>query len=135
MIVVCQRISNAGTAPVSVVAGGYAIGDGDDPDPDVKDFFARYQKEYGQRSDASYSLRGYSEIQAWAKAAETAKSFDADKIAAALDAFKDEKLVVGPTTYSPELHIQVSRPMTLVQSQDGKFSFVTKISAKDFHLD
>jgi hypothetical protein len=25
--------------------------------------------------------------------------------------------------------------MTLVQSQDGKFSFVTKISAKDFHLD
>jgi branched-chain amino acid transport system substrate-binding protein len=108
---------------------------GDDPDPDVKDFFARYQKEYGQRSDASYSLRGYSEIQAWAKAAETAKSFDADKIAAALDAFKDEKLVVGPTTYSPELHIQVSRPMTLVQSQGGKFSFVTKISAKDFHLD
>ena len=40
----------------------------------------------------------------------------------------------GPTTYTPELHIQVSRPMTLVQSQDGKFSFVTKISAKDFHL-
>jgi branched-chain amino acid transport system substrate-binding protein len=108
---------------------------GDDSDPDVNEFFARYQKEYGQRSDASYSLRGYSEIQAWAKAAEEAKSFDADKIAAVLNTFNKEKLVVGPTTYTPELHIQVNRPMTLVQSQDGKFSFVTKISAKDFHLD
>lgn len=108
---------------------------GDDPDTDVKDFFARYQKEYGQRSDASYSLRGYAEIQAWAKAAEKAKSFDADKIAAVLNSFDNEKLVTGPTTYTPDLHIQVSRPMTLVQSQNGKFSFVTKISAKDFHLD
>ncbi len=102
---------------------------GDDPDPAVKDFFARYQEEYKKRSDASYSLRGYSMIQAWADAAEKAHSFDADKVAAALNAFKDEKLVVGPTTYTPQLHIQVSRPMTLVQSQDSKFSFVTKISA------
>lgn len=108
---------------------------GDDPDPEVKDFFDRYEKEYGQRSDASYSLRGYSMIQAWAKAAEKAGSFDADKVAAALDAFKEEPLVVGPTTFTPDLHIQVARPMTIVQSQDGKFSFVDKISAKTVHLD
>lgn len=108
---------------------------GDDTDPDVADFFKRYEAEYGQRSDASYSLRGYSMIQAWAKAAEKAGSFDADKVAAALDSFKDEKLVVGPTTFTPELHIQTTRPMTIVQSQDGKFSFVTKVGAKTVHLD
>ena len=108
---------------------------GDDSDPDVKDFFTRYEKEYGQRSDASYSLRGYSMIQAWAKAAEKAGSFDADKVAAALDTFKEEPLVVGPTTFTPDLHIQATRPMTIVQSQDGKFSFVDKISAKTVHLD
>lgn len=108
---------------------------GDDSDPAVKDFFTRYEKEYGQRSDASYSLRGYSMIQAWAKAAEKAGSFDADKVAAALDTFKEEPLVVGPTTFTPDLHIQTTRPMTIVQSQDGKFSFVGKISAKTVHLD
>jgi branched-chain amino acid transport system substrate-binding protein len=108
---------------------------GDDSDKDVSDFFKRYEKEYGQRSDASYSLRGYSMIQAWAKAAEAAKSFDADKVSAVLDTFKDEKLVVGPTTFTPALHIQTMRPMTIVQSQDGKFSFVDKIAAKTVHLD
>jgi branched-chain amino acid transport system substrate-binding protein len=108
---------------------------GDDTDPVIADFFKRYEAEYGQRSDASYSLRGYSMIQAWAVAAEKAGSFDADKVAAALDTFKDEKLVVGPTTFTPELHIQTTRPMTIVQSQDGKFSFVTKISAKNVRLD
>ena len=108
---------------------------GDDADPVVKDFFARYEKEYGQRSDASYSLRGYSMIQAWAKAAEKAGSFDADKVAAALDTFKEEPLVAGPTTFTPELHIQTTRPMTIVQAQDGKFSFVTKAAPKTVHLD
>lgn len=108
---------------------------GDDPDADVQDFFARYKKEYGQRSDASYSLRGYAEIQAWAKAATLAKSFDAEKVSAMLNTFKDEKLVTGLTTYTPDLHIQVSRPMTIVQSENGKFSFVSKISAQNFHLD
>jgi branched-chain amino acid transport system substrate-binding protein len=108
---------------------------GDDPDTEKADFFKRYEKEYGQRSDASYSLRGYSMVQAWAKAAEKAGSFDADKVAPVLDSFKDEALVVGPTTFSPELHIQTTRPMTIVQSQNGKFSFVTRISAKTVHLD
>ncbi len=108
---------------------------GDDSNPEIKDFFERYQKEYGKRSDASYSLRGYSAIQAFAKAAEQAKSFDADKVAGALNTFKNEDLVIGPTTYTPELHIQTTRPMTIVQSQDGKFSFVTKISPEHVHLD
>ena len=107
---------------------------GDDTDASVKDFFDRYQKEYGQRSDASYSLRGYSAVQAFAKAAEKAGSFDADKVAAVLDTFKDEPLVIGPTTFTSDLHIQTTRPMTIVESQNGKFNFVTKISPKAVHL-
>jgi branched-chain amino acid transport system substrate-binding protein len=108
---------------------------GDDPDGKVNDFFKRYEKEYGQRSDASYSLRGYSLIQAWAKAATKAGSFDADKVAAVLDTFKDEDLVIGPTTYSPTLHIQTTRPMTIIQAKDGKFSAVGKFAAETVHLD
>ena len=126
----------AGTVPE--LSNFYAVNFGsvygDDPDASVKDFFDRYQKEYGQRSDVSYSLRGYSAVQAFAKAAEKAGSFDADKVAAVLDTFKDEPLVIGPTTYTSDLHIQTTRPMTIVESQNGKFNFVTKISPKAVHL-
>lgn len=108
---------------------------GDDPDPKVVELLKRYEAEYGQRSDASYSLRGYSLIQAWARAAEKAGSFDADKVAAVLDTFKDEDLAIGPTTFTPELHIATTRPMTIVQAKDGKFTAVGKFAAETVHLD
>ena len=108
---------------------------GDDPDASVNDFFKRYEAEYGKKSDASYSIRGYSLFQAWAKAAEKAGSFDADKVAAVLDTFTNEPLAIGPTTYTPQLHIATTRPMTIVQSQNGKFSAVGKFSAETVHLD
>jgi branched-chain amino acid transport system substrate-binding protein len=108
---------------------------GDDPDPKVVDLLKRYEAEYGQRSDASYSLRGYSLIQAWARAAEKAGSFDADKVAAVLDTFKDEDLAIGPTTFTPELHIATTRPMTIVQAKDGTFTAVGKFAAETVHLD
>jgi branched-chain amino acid transport system substrate-binding protein len=109
---------------------------GDDPDPAVNDFFKRYEAEYKQRPDVSYSIRGYSLFQAWARAVEKAGSFDADKVAAVLDGFNAEPLIIGPTTYTPQLHIQTTRPMTIVQSQNGKFSALgKKISAQTVHLD
>lgn len=108
---------------------------GDDPDPAVNDFFKRYQDEYKQRSDASYSLRGYSLIQAWAKAAEKAGSFDADKVSAVLDTFSKEALAIGPTTYSAQVHIETTRPMTIIESKDGKFGAVGKFAAETVHLD
>lgn len=108
---------------------------GDDPDADVNAFFERYEAEYGQKSDASYSLRGYSLFQAWARAAEKAGSVEADAVAAVLDTFTDEPLAIGPTTFTPELHIATTRPMTIVQAQDGVFGAVGKFAAKTVHLD
>lgn len=108
---------------------------GDDSDPGIADFFARYQAEYGQRADVSYALRGYSMVQAWARAAEKAGSVEAAEVAKVLDTFADEPLAVGPTTFTPDLHIATTRPMTIVQSKDGAFSFVTKVTTRDFSLD
>lgn len=108
---------------------------GDDTDPAIADFFQRYQAEFGKRADVSYALRGYSAVQAWAIAAERAKSVEPAAVAAVLDTFKDEPLAIGPTTFTPELHISTTRPITLVQAQDGKFSFVAKASAREFSLD
>ncbi len=52
-----------------------------------------------------------------------------------LDTFKDEALLIGPTSYSSELHIQTTRPMTIVESKNGKFSSVGKFAAKSVKLD
>lgn len=107
---------------------------GDDSDPKVVDFFKRYELEYGKPADVSYALRGYSVIEAWARAAERANSFEPAAIAKVLDTFTEEPLLVGPTTYTPEIHIPVKRPMAIIQSQNGKFSFVTKVAPREVTL-
>ncbi|MBN9257104.1 MULTISPECIES: ABC transporter substrate-binding protein [unclassified Mesorhizobium] len=127
----------AGTVPnlSNFFVANYGSTYGDDPDASVNDFFKRYEAEYGQKSDTSYSIRGYSLFQAWAKAVDKAGSFDADKVSAALDSFTKEPLAIGPTTYTPQLHIQTTRPMTILQSQGGKFSAVGKFAPETVHLD
>ena len=87
---------------------------GDDPEAGVNDFFKRFEAKYGKKADVSYGLRGYSAVQAWAKAANKAGSLDGDKVAAVLDTFDKEPLVIGPTTYTKDLHIQTSRPMSII---------------------
>ena len=107
---------------------------GDDPDPAVNAFFDRFTKKWGQRADVSYALRGYSAVEAFARAATKAGSFDAQKVAAALDSFHDEKLVIGPTTYTDALHIQISRPMAILEAQHGKFHAVGRFSVQQAKL-
>jgi len=52
-------------------------------------------------------------------------------VAAQLDKFKDEPLAIGPTTYTPKIHIDVTRPMTIVEAQKGKYTPVAKYGIKD----
>lgn len=103
---------------------------GDDPNPEVNAFFERFEKKHGRKADVSYGLRGYSAVQAWAIAANKAGSLDGDKVAAVLDSFKDEPLVVGPTTWSSDLHIATSRPMAIVGVQNGKFTSQGRFSVE-----
>ena len=107
---------------------------GDDPEPRINDFFASYEVEYGQRADASYALRGYSMIEAWARGVEEAGTFDAAEVSAAMDGFVDEPLMIGPTTFTPDLHISTTRPMTIVKAENGEFSAVGKFSPSDAAL-
>ena len=95
---------------------------GDDPDPAVNDFFKRFEAKFGRKADVSYGLRGYSAVQAWAKAANKAGSLDGDKVAAVLDTFAKEALAIGPTTYTKDLHIETARPMSIIGVQGGKFA-------------
>jgi branched-chain amino acid transport system substrate-binding protein len=95
---------------------------GDDPSADVNAFFKKFEAKYGKKADVSYGLRGYSAVQAWAKAANAAGSLDGDKVAAVLDTFNKAPLVIGPTTWTPTLHIATDRPMSIIGVKDGKFT-------------
>ena len=105
---------------------------GDDPDPAVNEFFARFEAKYGKKADVSYGLRGYSAVQAWAVAANKAGSLEGAKVAAVLDTFAGEPLVIGPTTYTPDLHIQTTRPMSIIGVTGGKFAAVGRFTVESF---
>ncbi len=105
---------------------------GDDPDPEVNGFFKRFEAKFGRKADVSYGLRGYSAVQAWALAANKAGSLDGSKVAAVLDTFDKNPLVIGPTTYTGKLHIQTTRPMAILSVTDGKFKSVGRFTVESF---
>jgi branched-chain amino acid transport system substrate-binding protein len=49
-----------------------------------------------------------------------------------LDTFDQEPLVIGPTTYTSELHIQTTRPMAIIGVTDGKFSAVGRFTVESY---
>ncbi|WP_292585228.1 ABC transporter substrate-binding protein [Mesorhizobium sp.] len=91
-----------------------------EPRADAEAFFKKYEAKYGERPGSGQGVTGYSVIEAWAKAAERAGSTDPEKVRAELEKFKDEPLVAGLTTFTPELHINQQRPMLIIQTKDGK---------------
>jgi branched-chain amino acid transport system substrate-binding protein len=88
--------------------------------PDADQFFAKYEKKWGERPESGQAITGYSVVQAWAKAVERAKSTDAAAVRAELEKFKDEPLAGGLTTFSAKLHIDQRRPMLVVDIKNGK---------------
>jgi branched-chain amino acid transport system substrate-binding protein len=67
---------------------------------------------------------GYSTIEALKIAIERAKSTDTDAVVKQFQSFKDEKLLVGPTTYTETDRRSPGRPTRVIQIQNGKASFV-----------
>ena len=106
---------------------------GDDPDAAVNGFFKRFEAKYGKKADVSYGLRGYAAVQAWAEAAnEDRRLLDGAKVAAVLDTFNKQPLIIGPTTYTNKLHIQTTRPMAILAATNGKFACVGRFTVESF---
>jgi branched-chain amino acid transport system substrate-binding protein len=98
----------------------YASMYGTDPRPAMRGFFETFKTKFGRLPAQSNALTGYSVIEAWVRAVERAQSLDAGKVRHALDSFKGEPLLVGPTTFTPQLHINDSRDMVIMQIEGGK---------------
>jgi branched-chain amino acid transport system substrate-binding protein len=93
---------------------------GDDPRPELNAFLKKFETKYGARPESAYSVLGYSLIEQWAKAVESAKTTKAEAVVAELEKFKDVPLTIGPTSYSKDLHVQVNRPLLIMEVQNGK---------------
>lgn len=102
----------------------YASVFGDDPNPKVAELLAAYKELTGSDAATSGLVTGASSIEAFKLAAEQAGSTDGAALAAALEAFSEVDLTAGPTSFSPELHVNVTRPMAVMQVQKGKHAFI-----------
>jgi branched-chain amino acid transport system substrate-binding protein len=97
---------------------------GDDPNEDINRLVKVHEDKTGQRLAGGSFATGYSVIEALKVAIEKAGSTDSEKVKEALDSFSDQELLVGPTTYTPEVHMPNGRPMRIMQIQNGKVSFL-----------
>jgi branched-chain amino acid transport system substrate-binding protein len=98
----------------------YASVFGTDPRPDMQAFLKKFNAKFSNRPITSHAVTGYSVIEAWTRAVQKAGSLDADKVRAALETFKDEPLLAGPTTFTPDVHINYKRDMIVIEVKDGK---------------
>jgi len=97
---------------------------GDDPREEVREFLAEFERRHGTHPSTAHTLTGYSVIQALARAIERAGTTDSDAIRAEFHRFEDEPLLVGPTSFDEETHINFARPLAIITVEDGTHRFI-----------
>jgi branched-chain amino acid transport system substrate-binding protein len=97
---------------------------GDDPSAAVNELVERIEAATGAPPPTALSLTGYSAVEALAIAIEQAGTTEGEAVAAALESFRDQPLLVGPTSFDERLHIAVDRPMAIMTIVDGDLQFV-----------
>ena len=106
----------------------YNAKNGDDPSADVNAYAEAYKAKYGNLPDVGGFTTGPTTLQAILAAYAKSGSWDGDKMTAALESFKDVPTLSGPTSFSPDLHINVGRPMVVLEVVDGKLKFIEAIT-------
>lgn len=99
---------------------------GDDPDESVRGFIARFKAKHGNHPATAHTLTGYAMIEGLTLAMTRAKSVEPPAVKAELEKFKDEKLLVGPTSFDAQYHINFNRPLAIVGVDGGKHKFVER---------
>jgi len=99
----------------------------DNPDPKVQDFVAAYEAEYGRAPENAFAALGYDMMGLLADAISRAGSTDPAAIRDALAATQGFAGVTGTITY-PEGQRKPEKSITIIQVQDGVYSFAAEIS-------
>lgn len=106
----------------------YASKNGDDTDPAVNDYAAAYTEKYGNAPDVGGFVTGPTTLQLILEAYKQAGSWSGQALTTALEGFKDVPTLAGPSTFSKALHINVTRPMAVLEVKDGKLVYVEDIA-------
>jgi branched-chain amino acid transport system substrate-binding protein len=93
---------------------------GDDPNPAVNAFNAKYTEMTGAPPATQYVYPGYVLIDVWAKAVERAGTTDSDAVVAELEKMVNEPTLFGPRTFTSELHHQNQARYLIVETNNGK---------------
>lgn len=92
---------------------------GNDPDPKVNAFWKKYAKATKAAPQVSFGAFGYTAVQALALAIKRAGSTKGTAVAAQLNKFNDERLLLS-TTFTPKLHIDTHRAGRIMEIENGK---------------
>jgi branched-chain amino acid transport system substrate-binding protein len=103
---------------------------GDDRRAAVNDMVKNYKAKYNADVAFSHNLLGYVTVNLYAKAVERAKSTDATRVVEALESPDGIPTILGPYSFSHDLHIQTKFPFTIVSVQDGKHTAIDSWTAK-----
>ncbi len=93
---------------------------GDDPNPKVEEFNAKFNAKFGARPSSQYAYPGYMLIDLWAKAVKRANTVNTDPVVAEMEKMKNEPTIFGPRTFTKELHHQNQARMLISEVKGGK---------------
>lgn len=102
----------------------YASVFGDDPNSKVVELLAAYKSKTGQDAATGGLITGASTIEAFKLAIERAGSVDGAALSAEFNKFNNEDLTAGPTSFTEDLHVNVTRPMAVITVEGGKHRFI-----------
>lgn len=97
---------------------------GDDPRPEMNAFVEKHKARWDEAPVSSYAVLGYSLIEQWVYAVEQAQTTDGERVLEVMNGFKDQPFLVGPTTYTADLHIQTNRPWLIMKVENDSFQAV-----------
>jgi branched-chain amino acid transport system substrate-binding protein len=100
---------------------------GDDPRPEVNEFFDRLREKLGKEVDSALAIGGYTGMQAWSHAVEEAGVTEGQAVATALEQLKEFPTISGPVTYSDTVHIITGRPITIIGFWENDGHFVEQV--------
>lgn len=99
----------------------------DNPDPKVQNFVTAYEEEYGNPPENAFAALGYDMMNLIADAIERAGSAEPEAIRDALAETQNFEGVTGTITYEEGQRKPV-KSVTIIQVQDGEYSFVTEFT-------
>jgi branched-chain amino acid transport system substrate-binding protein len=104
---------------------------GDDPRKEVASLMDRYKAKFNSTPTTNYGFPVYAFLELWAKAVTKAGSIDAAKVVPVMNSFKDEPTTLGPRTFAPNQHIQMTVPLLIVSISNGTGKVIDQIYEKE----